>query len=181
MSVIPTGPIFLAHRKGIPEDVLELQRQQLLIMLAAAKAHGVDVVLGLEDAADETFGIAAWQGQNGNPWDLWIQSVIERYSTFVIPDFIVGRATAGMIEGALKKGAVVLYWNEEDSSTFALVEGVDLIGADARGKTSWVTYARLRLRGKRVPKGVQAPADWPDDGAPGGEDDFNGEDDPAGP
>ena len=110
--------IFLAHSSSADPKELRAQAGKLLDLLQEKfKTKGdayptLQVVLGREDHRRH------WAGN----WEAWQASIVDRqdfmtghpvYSIFVVPDGFCGRATAGILNRALKVNRPVMWWDGE--------------------------------------------------------------------
>jgi hypothetical protein len=133
--------VFYAHSKGTDDAVID--RSRAAIQAAVSEAVGDAVVVAGRDDFNER---AAAEGG----WKPWSWSVphgtfgdgTARFDLLVVPDAVVGRATADMVQGFLDAGKPVMFWRGPGAGpAFAYVVAVEELG-----ENSWVRHSRLLVQ-----------------------------------
>ena len=106
--------LFYAHPSSDPPSVVSEDQEKLRELLTKRGASPVRITLGRKDFDSNFRG----------DWAAWAEGVISRihsvtrkpiYEVIVVPGQRCGRATAQVVDAALKAGRPVLLWDRESS------------------------------------------------------------------
>lgn len=114
--------VFLAHTKDLPDgEIVRLKEQVHLLVQGTKLGQGMVAAPTVVSARDSYLEFEARHGAPVN-WDLWMTHITDpttfqgdepRYHVFVVPDAYFGRATAGLLRLAQKKGRLIRYLSPE--------------------------------------------------------------------
>ena len=124
--------VFLAHRKDTDDNTID---QWCMEVAEAARAKALNVQV--HSGRDVFHQFAKMKG-GFSRWGTWIArggDAVQRFNNIVVPDLILGRATADIVREALRVGTSVTYW-DPDTKEFASVADVTTID-DQNWKNGW--------------------------------------------
>ena len=126
---------FYAHTRATPDEVIDASKMRLQALLSEAVGDST-VIPGRDDFQDRSALEGGWKG--------WLHSVHSgtmpdgepRFELLLVPDAVVGKATAQMIEGFLDAGKPVMFWNGLER--FAYVVSLNVLPDG-----NWKQYAEV--------------------------------------
>ena len=140
--------VFFANRKD-DEDVDAKAAKLAKLFKAEFPERTVKVTSGKDDFLNRANDLGGWK--------VWTDDVIfgmiedenngeqlERFTHMIVPDRIIGKATADMINGFIAEGKQVIYW--DGNVTCAAVTGLEESGNMGKGgKPDWKNGWQLVL------------------------------------
>lgn len=125
--------VFFAHPKSMPDDEIDRWQHGIAGIFKDAGYSSVDVVAGRDDFNKYSMSagsFTAWAREVAQRRDMGTGKPV--YGAFVSVNAYVGRATADILDGALRIGTPVVYVEpKEDGSTEThAVRGVVVVDPD---------------------------------------------------